>query len=529
MKRLILCAVAALLCSATAAWPSVEISTAPTSNMVCSSGVCAPSAETAVLNANDLATMLATADVKVVTGSGAVTITVAASFSWTSASRLTLDAAQNVSFAAPVTVAGPGGLSIVYNDGGANGDLTFVPGAKADFWDSGSSLTINGDSYLLVGSVATLAADVEHTSSGHYALAADYDASADTSWPIPVFTGTFEGLGHQISNMTLSDASSGLKKRSYPNFGLFAVAYDAFIRDLSLVHVVFEQYSPKHSYYGALAGSFSGDINHVSADVDFAMEGGSCSAGGLVGDNRSGIENSFTTGSINGCRGVGGLAVVNYGTITNSSSSVAVSGRGVSGVGGLVDVNFGSIIRSHATGAVSGTDVGGLVAQNACSFVIDQSYATGDVSGSDWVGGLIAYNAAIVSNSYATGAVRGGRLAVAGGLVGSANDDGNCFATSAISNSYSSAKVSGGGMLGGVIGKDNTSQQKSSDVYWDLNTSGIGNPSQGAGNIADDTGLTGLTNAQLKSGLPAGFDPSFWGRKRSINGGYPYLLANPPQ
>ncbi len=140
MKRLILGAAAALLGSTTAAWPSVEISTAPTSNMVCSSGVCAPSAKSAVLNVNDLAAMLATADVKVVTGSGAVTITVASPFSWTSASRLTLDANLSVSFKAPVVVAGPGAVTIVTDDGGTGGDLIFFDGSKLDFWDTSSSL-----------------------------------------------------------------------------------------------------------------------------------------------------------------------------------------------------------------------------------------------------------------------------------------------------------------------------------------------------------------------------------------------------
>ena len=519
----------AAFCAASGSRASVEISSAPTKHMRCSAGVCAPTHKRAVLNATDLANMLAASDVKVVTGNGAVTITVASSFSWTSASRLSLDAALNVSFAAPVTVAGPGGLSIVYNDGGSGGDLLFFPGAKVDFWDLSSSLTINGNSYVLVGSIATLAADVAHTSSGYYALAADYDASADTSWPIPVFTGTFEGLGHQISNMTLSDAPSGRKKHPQPNFGLFATTGPAFIRDLNLAHVVFSVHPVKHAYYGALVGYFGGYINHVTADVDFAMEGGSCGAGGLVGLNSATIENSSTTGSISGCSGVGGLAAVSYGYIINSSSSVAVAGHGLSAVGGLVDLNFGYIIRSHATGSVSGTDVGGLVSQNFCSFLIDQSYATGDVSGSELAGGLIGYNAAIVSNSYATGAVHAKRSATAGGLVGSANDDGNCFATSALSNSYSTGMVSGAGMLGGVIGNDNTSTNENSGVYWDLDTSGIGNPSQGAGNIADDGNLTGLTDAQLKSALPAGFDPSLWGQQSVTNGGYPYLLANPPQ
>jgi len=38
-----------------------------------------------------------------------------------------------------------------------------------------------------------------------------------------------------------------------------------------------------------------------------------------------------------------------------------------------------------------------------------------------------------------------------------------------------------------------------------------------------------LTDAQLKAQLPDGFDPKIWGQSPTINNGYPYLLANPPQ
>jgi hypothetical protein len=48
------------------------------------------------------------------------------------------------------------------------------------------------------------------------------------------------------------------------------------------------------------------------------------------------------------------------------------------------------------------------------------------------------------------------------------------------------------------------------------------------GNVPNDLGITGLTDAQLKSGLPAGFDPKIWAVNSKINNGYPYLLANPP-
>ena len=68
-----------------------------------------------------------------------------------------------------------------------------------------------------------------------------------------------------------------------------------------------------------------------------------------------------------------------------------------------------------------------------------------------------------------------------------------------------------------------------SSTYWDLDTSGVSDHAEGAGNIPNDPGITGLTDAQLKSGLPHSFDPKIWGSNPNINDGYPYLRANPPK
>ena len=40
-------------------------------------------------------------------------------------------------------------------------------------------------------------------------------------------------------------------------------------------------------------------------------------------------------------------------------------------------------------------------------------------------------------------------------------------------------------MPGGLIGQD-VSDAQNTNAYWDMETSGIGNPAQGAGNIAND-------------------------------------------
>jgi len=94
---------------------------------------------------------------------------------------------------------------------------------------------------------------------------------------------------------------------------------------------------------------------------------------------------------------------------------------------------------------------------------------------------------------------------------------------------YGIGAVSGGpqSTIGGVVGHDDGLEKNWLDVYWDTDTTGVGNLSQGAGNIVNDPGIVGLSDAQLKAGLPPGF--SGWGQNATINNGYPYLLQNPPQ
>jgi hypothetical protein len=78
------------------------------------------------------------------------------------------------------------------------------------------------------------------------------------------------------------------------------------------------------------------------------------------------------------------------------------------------------------------------------------------------------------------------------------------------------------------VGYDYTVGSTYKAAYWNLDTSGVSDPAEGAGNVPNAPGITGLTDSQLKSALPHKFNPKLWGRSPDINNGYPYLLANPP-
>ena len=505
--------------AATGAQANVTISSQPTQNMTCSSGLCAPTAKSAVLNVGDLETDLATGNVTVTTtGAGieADNLNVKSPLSWATANTLALAAHRSVTIDAPISVVGQSGLSL--QTGGSKGMLAFGSKGSIGFSNLSSQLSIEGVAYTLVGNVKTLAASIAANPSGTYALAGTYDASADGTYRLSpigtVFTGTFEGLGNVIMNLNI-DGGTIMNRMLYE--GLFVeVGTNGVVQNISLTNAMIVE--PKCSY---------------------------CRAGPLVALNLGWIEFSYAAGTILANAGqqnrTGGLVGENVGTIASSGAATSVDG--VAFLGALVGVNDGTINASHASGEVVGEGIdkgvgpvmGGLVGDNFNSATISNSFATGTIvskKSAARAGGLVGTNEqGTIVNSYATGSVKGittprppASPSNIGGLVGE-NDSG-----STITYSYSTGAVagSGGDVIGGLIGYDYGQAGSLTDTDWDTDTSGITNLSQGAGTPANDPGITGLSTTQLQSGLPAGFDSKVWAEKPNINGGLPYLLANPP-
>jgi hypothetical protein len=459
---------------------AVTISTAATQNMNCSGGVCSPTATDAILNAIDLENLLASGSVEIITsGSGGVQandIDVETPVAWSTSSAVSLDAHHSVVVDQPISATGLAGLSLVTNDGGSGGILFFGLNGNATFSNLSSALSINGASYTLVATLPTLASAIANNPSGSYALATSYDAAADgtysTSPIVTAFSGNFTGLGNTINNLKVHD------KNVADNVGLF------------------EQIDTGGSVAGV--GVVNGEVTGSEGNV-----------GGLAGVNQGMIENAFASGSVTLSRNdstpvAGGLVGWNSdGTILLSHANVTVDVTGDNGAGGLVGVSTGAIVQCWATGRASAVDdyTGGLVANSTGS--VDQSYSTGTVAAKAGrlkfgLGGLIGANSGTVTQSYASGQVRDSHGHIAGVE------------------------------KGGFVGEDDASPGSISSSYWDETTSGVKKSSHGAGNIKNDPGITGLTNAELESALPTGFDPTVWAQNKNINNGLPYLINNPP-
>lgn len=179
-------------------------------------------------------------------------------------------------------------------------------------------------------------------------LCSDIDLSGTGFSSIPIFCGTFEGNGHTISGIELTDASS--------TTGLFRnLTNNAVIKDLCVIGIV----NPKGSgtAAGCLVGTNAGTILNCTFQGTVT---GTDSVGGLVGINQlSGVIDSCQAdGSIYGNHFVGGIAGSNFGVIRNCENYAEVNTTVEQNEVKFEDITLDSIINSESAQTV--TDIGGI-------------------------------------------------------------------------------------------------------------------------------------------------------------------------
>ena len=212
-------------------------------------------------------------------------LTVAAPIEIDGSGVLGLYASGALAVDAPITVTGAGHVSLAYDTSdpsnlsfgltatGFTNNLSFTGGLSA-----GPSLTINGDAYTLLYSMGAVQGinNSATTLQDHYALATSLDAATDSTTPaswVPIgngnalFTGSFEGLGHVISKLTIDEGLNSI-------VGLFGGLAYGTIRDVGLVGGSVRGLG----HVGDLAGyQFGGSIANVYATG--AVSGQASSAG----------------------------------------------------------------------------------------------------------------------------------------------------------------------------------------------------------------------------------------------------------
>lgn len=326
------------------------------------------------------------------------------------------------------------------------------------------------------------------------------------------FTGTFDGKGYTICNLTVDRAADDY-------IGLFGETDGATIKNVTLVDFVLIG----DDYIGALVGTlYDTSIENITViNVDITGDdacGGMCGdAIGVVGQT---IKRCTSTGAISAGGYVGGLIGDHYLYATsNCHSSVNVIGTS-SFIGGLVGQWWtGTFEKCYATGTVTGYSyVGGFAGYmrgNVGTETADKCLGSGAVTATeDFAGGFVGYQGAgIVNDCYGTGAVTGDDYV--GGFAGLSDVVNRCYSTGAITGV--------GANVGGFTGNNNDAM---ADCFWDKTTSG---EAIGAGGGSPQTGLTGKTTAQMKdidTILEAGWSiPQIWNVLSGCNGGYPCLVG----
>lgn len=252
----------------------------------------------------------------------------------------------------------------------------------------------------------------------------------EVEWDCGDFLGTFDGQGHSITGLYINRPWND---NSGACTGLFGTTYQATIKNVTLVNpTIFGGY-----YSGSLVGSADDSI----------------------------ISNcSVTGGSITGYSYTGGL------------------------IGEIDDTTVSSCSSSADVEDLGDYDVGGLIGDAYHICVIQNCYATGNVTGTSVVSGLV------------------GELYPGSGKTISVT---NCYATGLLTNTETPEDING--LFAIDTGTTVTS------CYWDTETTGA----------SSSEGGTGKTTAQMKTQATySAWDfVGAWAIAPLVNDGYPYLVG----
>jgi hypothetical protein len=223
----------------------------------------------------------------------------------------------------------------------------------------------------------------------HFQLRANIDLAEYTGTDFNIigadinqlFGGIFDGNDHTISNLSLRTT-----RQWYT--GLFGCV-SGQIKNLGLINPdVFAQGGRVGSLVGALE---QGSVTNCY--VEKASVSGDNYIGGLVGSNSGRIVYCYSTGTVSGNTYVGGLVgLVSEATVNSCYSRANVTGNlEVGGLAGMTINEASMVSNSYATGSVKGgTYAGGLVGQVERGRTY-KCYSTGEVSGNQYVGGFTGY------------------------------------------------------------------------------------------------------------------------------------------
>ena len=366
---------------------------------------------------------------------------------------------------------GTGGatLTLTYNGTATVAQLTPV---SVGLTVSTAGFTLTGSPVVSIaiidGQVATGAIPLEqgnilafnkyaNTTAGltrHYKLTENVTLSpvavGESNWeaigPSGLFTGSFDGQNHTISNLTINAPSSncqgmfgwingdGITSGIVQNLGLISATV---LGDASII--------------GCVVGLNMGSV--LNCYTTGSVQSNSSTVGGIAGWNGGLVKDCNSSCNVSGndiyAWNVGGVVGENTGTVQNCFATGNVTNKS-SQIGGVIGLNSGSVKYCYFIGSVvcnslldTTVSVGGVVGHNPGG-IVEKCYANGDVSGNvnvTFLGGVVGDNFlnGRVENCYSTGFITGIGNSAAGGVAGTNADSTiqNCYTTSIISSHVS--------------------------------------------------------------------------------------------
>ena len=339
------------------------------------------------------------------------------------------------------------------------------------------------------------------------------------------FTAIFEGNGNTIDNLYINLSTSAATDSVY--VGLFAdigkaattspaaPAQPGVVRNLGLVdpYVLNTRSGSASPFTTARTGALAGS-NSAAGTVS-----GSWVAGGEV----NGTQNTSAQTVYNF---VGCLLGYNRGDVTSAyaddcDATATGADDATDTAGGLIGWSEGAgkaVTLSYATGDVAGDRfAGGLIGEAGSGNTVTTSYATGAVTvsgGNGRAGGLIGSAVGTITASYATGAVATTGTGTssnpnrAGGLVGNLGTGGAitaCYATGTVTTSGA-----GNGRVGGLVGVIGGTTQNPASITASYAIGGVTATGSGSNVLGGLVGGTSGTSSQTNV---------HWNNESVANGG----------
>ena len=257
-----------------------------------------------------------------------------------------------------------------------------------------------------------------------------------------VFAGNFDGKGYTIKNLTIGTEASPCSGDVCGLFGATSGTIEDVVLENVSINYIGEKYS--NAYYfrmaGALVGYSMGDIVN-------------CTVTGL--DMKAGSDGSYVTlNSIGGLVGIqDGDTTVSHSRVSGKIEETTKKGNVGGFVGTLVKGSSakycGADVSVEVTGSGRGIAVGGFVGigngVTTDETLIENCYATGNITGAEYAGGFVGNISGLnISNCYAKGNVSNGFVGASFMGTDAASNDyygtvKNCYATGLVSDISSSA------------------------------------------------------------------------------------------